>query len=81
MKKVQFLYNVIFRPERGGGFTVLVPAFPGCVTYGKTLDEARKMAKDAILGYIESLRKHGEEIPTDKETLVATFNFECAKTA
>lgn len=51
-------YNLIFRPEPEGGFTVLAPALPGCVTFGETIEEAKEMAKDAILGYIESLRKH-----------------------
>ena len=41
-------YNIILRAEPEGGFTVLVPALPGCVTYGKNLDEARRMAKEAI---------------------------------
>jgi antitoxin HicB len=43
--------------EPEGGFTAIVPALPGCVTYGRTLAEARTMAKDAISGYIESLKK------------------------
>ena len=60
-------YNVIFRPEPEGGFTVIVPSLPGCVTYGKNLVEARKMAIDAIKGYITSLKKHKEPIPTDEE--------------
>ncbi len=49
----------------------MVPALPGCVTYGRTLAEAREMAKDAATGYIQSLRKHGEPVPTDEETLAA----------
>jgi antitoxin HicB len=53
---------------------------PGCVTHGRTLTEAKKMAKDAILGYIESLRKHGEPIPSDSETLVASLDLEYAET-
>lgn len=56
-------YNIIFRPELEGGFTVIVPSLPGCVSYGKNLIEAKKMAIDAIKGYIASLKKHGEEIP------------------
>ena len=60
-------YNIIFRPEPGGGFTVIVPSLPGCVTYGRNLNEAKKMAVDAIRGYIASLRKHKEIIPTDEE--------------
>jgi len=53
----------VFRPEPEGGFTAIVPALPGCVTYGRTLLEARKMAKDAIEGYIKSLKKHKERVP------------------
>ena len=56
--------NIVLRPEPEGGFTARVPALPGCVTYGRTVEEAKRMAKDAINGYIESLRKHGESHPT-----------------
>ena len=56
-KNLESQYNVIFRPEPEGGFTVLVPALPGCVSYGRTLKEARQMAADAIEGYIVSFRK------------------------
>jgi len=49
-------YTVIFEPAEEGGFIVHVPALSGCHTQGETLDEAYKMAQDAILGYIETLR-------------------------
>lgn len=55
-------YNLIFRPEPEGGFTVIVPSLPGCVSYGNTLEEAKKMAIDAIKGYIFSLKKHKDSI-------------------
>lgn len=61
-------YNLIFRPEPDEGFTVIVPALPGCITYGKDLKEAKKMAEDAISGYIESLKRHNEFIPYDNDT-------------
>ncbi|MCJ7443016.1 MAG: type II toxin-antitoxin system HicB family antitoxin [Methanotrichaceae archaeon] len=67
MKK--FSYRILFRKESEGGYTVLVPALPGCVTHGDTIDQAIEMAKEAIDGYIETLKAHGEEIPTDEETL------------
>lgn len=67
-------YNVIFRPEQEGGFTVIVPSLPGCVTYGKDLREAKEMATDAIRGYIASLRKHKEPIPTDGESFFASVD-------
>ena len=68
-------YNVIFQPEPEGGYTVVVPTLQGCVTYGKTLDEAREMAIDAIHGFIECMKADGEEIPTDEESVVSTIGF------
>jgi antitoxin HicB len=44
MSKERYRYNIVFLPEPEGGFTAIVPALPGCVTYGRTLPEARKIA-------------------------------------
>ena len=66
-----FNYNLILQKEQEGGYTVKVPALPGCITYGKTLEEAKLMAANAIKSYISSLLKHGENIPTD-DTLFIT---------
>ena len=68
-----FYYNLIFRPEPEGGFTVIVPALPGCVSYGRTLAEAKRMAADAIKGYIASLKKHKEPIPSDNESFISSI--------
>jgi antitoxin HicB len=76
MAKARYRYNIMLRPEPEGGYTALVPALPGCVTYGRTVDEAREMAKDAVSGYIASLRKHNHPIPTDDGTLVASLYLE-----
>ncbi|MFQ6120550.1 MAG: type II toxin-antitoxin system HicB family antitoxin [Methanosarcinales archaeon] len=57
-------YRILLRKEPEGGYTVIVPSLPGCVTYGDTIEEGIEMAKEAIELYIESLKKHGEEIPT-----------------
>ena len=62
-------YRVMFRKEPEGGFTVIVPSLSGCITYGETIEGAIKMAKEAIELYLESLRDHGEEIPTEEGTL------------
>ena len=71
MKRTHWRFNIFLRPEPEGGYTANVPVLPGCVTHGRTLVEAEKMAKDAVIGYIESLRRHREAIPTDHETVVA----------
>ena len=70
--KTSFRYNVVFRPESEGGFTVIVPSLPGCVTYGRDLKEAKRMAIDAIKGYIASLKKHKETVPSDEESFLAS---------
>ena len=54
----QLRYTIFFQPEPEGGFTVAVPALPGCVTYGRDLEEVKKMAVDAIGGYLASVCKH-----------------------
>lgn len=65
-------YNIVLQPEKEGGFTVLVPSLPGCISYGKTISEAKKMAEDAIGAYITSIRKHNEPIPSDNENFIAS---------
>lgn len=58
-------YTVVFEPAEEGGYVVTVPALPGCITQGDTFAEARAMAEDAILGYIEALQKLHEDIPRE----------------
>jgi len=74
MKKVT--YNLIFNAEPEGGFTVIVPSLPGCVTYGKNLTEAKKMAKEAINAYLASLKKHEEVAPSDEHSFFSTINMD-----
>lgn len=58
-------YTAVFEPEEEGGYIVSVPALPGCLTQGETLEDAQKMAKDAIEGYIAVLKEEGLEIPQE----------------
>ena len=67
-------YKILLKKEPEGGCTVLVPSLPGCITYGDTLDEAIEKAKEAIEVYIESLKAHGEEIPTEENLLEYTLS-------
>ena len=63
----EYAFTVLFEPAEEGGYSVTVPALPGLVTEGDTLEEARTMAQDAIRSYLESLQKDGEPIPADVE--------------
>ncbi len=59
-------YKVVLEYNEGY-YTVTVPALPGCLTQGRTKEEALKRAKEAIQGYLESLQKDGFDIPEDIE--------------
>ena len=72
----QLNFTIVYKEEPEGGYTVTVPSLPGCVTYGKDLKEAKKMAKDAIQLYVESLKEHGEEIPSDDSIFLSTVNID-----
>ncbi len=60
-------FYVYLEPAEEGGYIVSAPALPGCVTQGETKEEALAMIKDAICGYVASLRKHGEPLPIGHE--------------
>ena len=64
-------YTIILIPEKEGGYSVEVPALPGCYTQGETREEAIFMAKEAIELYLESCKAHGDPIP--HETKVEPF--------
>ena len=56
----QRTYRILLTPEQEGGFSVSVPALPGCFTQGETIDEAIQMAREAISLYVESMGTGGE---------------------
>ena len=61
----EYGYHVIYEQLSEGGYQVIVPALPGIVTFGRTLEEAREMARDAITCHLRGLLKDNEEIPDD----------------
>lgn len=56
-------YRIYIEQDEDKMFVAEVPSLPGCISQGKTRNEAIENAKDAIKGYIESLKKHNEPIP------------------
>ena len=71
---MQYTYKIMLQKEPEGGYTVVVPALPGCITYGENVDEAIAMAKEAIDIYLEELQSRGENIPDDSNTLEYSLN-------
>lgn len=61
-------YTIIMEPDtEEGGYTVTVPALPGCITQGDTVEQCIERAHEAIAGYIESLLADGLPIPEETE--------------
>ena len=53
-------YRVYLEPDEDGVFVATCPALPGCVSQGLTRVEATENIREAIEGYLKSLRKHGD---------------------
>jgi len=56
-------FRTIIEQDEDGNYVVQCPALPGCISEGKTREEASAKIKDAIEGYMASLKKHNEPIP------------------
>ncbi len=56
-------YRIVIEKDEDMVYIASVPQLPGCVTDGKTRKEALKNVKEAITGYLESLKKHKEPVP------------------
>ena len=63
-------FLVVLEPDEDGFIVAECPALPGCLSQGKTRDEAMANIKDAIEGFLVSLRKHGEPLPSREITAV-----------
>lgn len=64
-------FRVVLEPDfESGGYVVSCPSLPGCHTQGDTEEEALNNIRDAIRGYLESLKKNKQPIPTEAEVEV-----------
>jgi antitoxin HicB len=58
-------YRVVIEPDEDGVFVAECPKMPGCISQGATMTEALANIKDAMTGYLVSLKKHGERPPPE----------------
>ena len=56
-------YRILIQQDEDGIFVAECPSLPGCISQGKTRGKAIENIKDAIKGYLKSLKKHNEPIP------------------
>ncbi len=57
--------RVILYPGEDGYWVIECPSLPGCISQGKTREEATENIKEAIALYIESLEAHGDPVPAE----------------
>jgi antitoxin HicB len=57
-------FRVLIEADEDGVFVAECPTLPGCISQGQTREEALVNIKDAIQGYLASLEKHGEPVPS-----------------
>ncbi len=66
--------QVILYPGEDGYWVVECPSLPGCISQGKTKEEALANIKEAIEGYIAALQDDNLPVPEDNfEVLVDKF--------
>ncbi len=56
-------YRVLIEQDEDGVFVAKCTSLPGCISQGRTRKEAVANIKDAIDGYLASLKKHKEPVP------------------
>ncbi len=62
----EYRYAIVLHPEpEEGGYSVTVPALPGCFTQGETMEECLERAREAIALHIEGLIEEGLPVPDD----------------
>lgn len=67
MKHSRMRYTVLMNKNETGGYTVTVPALPGCISEGDSWDEALANIGEAISGYIETLKILKKPVPVEVE--------------
>lgn len=64
-------YTVVLEEADEGGYTVTVPALPGCISEGDNYDEALENIKDAIQLYLRAVAKEVEQLKKQKNLKLA----------
>lgn len=60
------VFKVVLEPSEEGGYTALVPALPGCISEGETVQEAMRNIREAVELYLEPL----DDYPAPEGALV-----------
>jgi len=71
-------YIALIHKDSDSDYGVSFPDFPGCITAGKTIDEAKNLAQEALSGHIEAMDEFGDKIPepSSLETIITLYSSE-----
>ena len=64
-------FRIILEPREEGGYTVIVPSLPGCVSEGNTREEALKNIREAIELYLEPVEDDLSFSPDSEQLEIA----------
>jgi predicted RNase H-like HicB family nuclease len=67
--KNEYSYQINLIPDEEGGYTVVVPLLPGCVSCGATIEEATANVREAIEFHLENLAAHDQPIPPGNDSV------------
>lgn len=60
---MKYYYYAVFEPEDNGAINISFPDLQGCFTFGEDIEDALKMSKDALEGYLMVAEDEGDDIP------------------
>lgn len=63
-------YTAVFEPEKTGGYSVEIPALPGCISQGETFEDAVSNIREAAELYLEDMKD--SEIPREEKPIVVS---------
>lgn len=67
-------YTVVVLRNPEGSYTATVPALPGCIAQGDTLEETLKLVGDGIEMHIEGLIAEGMDVPKETQPIITSVN-------
>ncbi|MBI2345543.1 MAG: type II toxin-antitoxin system HicB family antitoxin [Deltaproteobacteria bacterium] len=74
-------FSAVFEEEEEGGYTVTVPALPGCVSYGRTIEAAKHNIQKAVRLHLACLKAHSKSkthAPALKNIFTAILHLKAA---
>ena len=72
--------TVVFEEDEDGGYTVVSPSVPGCVSYGKTIEEGKRNFQKALKLHLACLKAHSKakRLPEPKNIFTAVLHLSAA---